>query len=154
MAEIRIGRRTVRIGHQVYSLGNISDVRTVPVGYAGKLTTYYPLREIVVLAAAALAVAVAFDGAAVVVLVAAAAARIVYLAGVLAHRRLVRRDWYMLVIVAAGTGYPVLSGTDPNELDVFAGLIMRAITEPPDTERVLRSRSDMVVGRPAAAALG
>jgi hypothetical protein len=154
MAEIRIGTRTVRIGHQVYSLGNISNVRTVPVGYAGKRTTYYPLREIVVLAVAALGVAVAFDGPAVVVLVAAAAARVVYLAGVLAHRKLVRRDWYMLVIEAAGTGYPVLSGTDPNELDVFAGLIMRAVADPPEVERAVRSRSDMVVGRPAAAALG
>jgi len=154
MAEIRISRRTVRIGHQGYSLGNISAVRTVPVGYAGKLATYYPVREIVVLAAAALAVAVAFDGPAVVVLVAAAAARIVYLAGVLAHRRLVRRDWHTLVIETGGSRYPVLSGTDPNELDRFAAAILRAVADPPDTERIVRSRGDVVVGRPALAARG
>ncbi|HEV7650266.1 MAG TPA: DUF6232 family protein [Actinophytocola sp.] len=149
MAEIRISTRTVRIGHQVYSLGNISDVRTVPVGYAGRLATYYPVREIVVLAMAATAVAAILDGPAAVVLVALAVARVVYLAGVLAHRRLVRREWYTLVIETGGTRYPVLSSTDPVQLDVFAGLIVRAVGDPPSTERVVRSRAEMVVGRPA-----
>ena len=149
MAEIRISRRTVRIGHQVYSLANISAVRTVPVGYAGKLATYYPVREIVVLVAAATAVVLAFDGPVVVLLAMLAAARALYLAGVLAHRRLIRREWYTLVIETAGVRYPVLSGTDPGELEVFAGLILRAIDDPPAAERIVRSRGEVVVGRPA-----
>ena len=151
MAEIRINRRTVRIGHQGYSLGNISDVRTVPVGYGGKHATYYPLREIAVLVVAAAAVALALDGTVEAVLVALAAVRVVYLAGMIAHRRLVRREWYTLVIETAGVRYPVLSGTDPDELDRFAGQIMRAVADPPGTERILRSRGEVVVGQPATA---
>lgn len=151
MAEIRINTRTVRIGHQVYSLANISDVRTVPVGYAGKYGTYYPLREIAVLLVAAAALALALDGAAEVVLVTVAAARVAYLLGVLVHRRYVRREWSTLVIETAGVRYPVLSGTDPGQLDVFAGLIMRAVEDPPSTERILRSRGEVVVGQPVTA---
>lgn len=164
VGEIRISKRIVRIGHEVYPLANISRVQTLRVVWGGKLATFYPLREIIVL----LLVVGAIMGAAVkllpqldldagfdieeaarqlaTVVAALAAVRIAYLLLVVVYRLLFRRPRYTLVIETAGTQYAALSGTDREEIHRIKGEIVDAIEDPPSQERIVQVRGDLVIG--------
>ncbi len=48
LGEIRINRRTLRIGHQVYPLANISRVQTLREAWRGRRATWYPIWQIAV----------------------------------------------------------------------------------------------------------
>ncbi|GAA0390713.1 hypothetical protein GCM10009530_47430 [Microbispora corallina] len=163
VGEIRISRRTVQIGHEVYPLANISRVQSLRLVWGGRLATLYPLRQIavtlllaaVVVAAAGLVPRLGLDtgvdlddlsrqvaaGAAVL-----AGVRIAYLLLVLLHRLLVRRSRYALMIETAGTQYAALSGTDENEIHRIKGEIVRAIEDPPAHDRVVQVHGDLVIG--------
>ncbi|ETK33121.1 DUF6232 family protein [Microbispora sp. ATCC PTA-5024] len=164
VGEIRISRRTVQIGHEVYPLANISRVQSLRLVWGGRLATLYPLRQIavtlllaaVVVAAAELVPRLGLDATGVDVddlarTVAAGAAvlagvRIAYLLLVLLHRLLVRRSRYALMIETAGTQYAALSGTDRNEIHRIKGEIVRAIEDPPAHDRVVQVHGDLVIG--------
>jgi hypothetical protein len=151
--EIRISKRTVRIGHQVYPLANISRVQTLRLVWGGKLATFYPLREIIVLlflllvaggiagAANAAGVRQFATGAAILVGV-----RMTYLLCVLLYRLLIRRPNYALVLETAGTQYTALQGTDDHEIHRIEGEIVNAIEDPPLHERILHVSGDLVIG--------
>lgn len=164
VGEIRISKRIVRIGHEVYPLANISRVQTLRVVWRGKLATFYPLRQIATL----LLIGGLIVGVAVVLLpelgvradfdveeaarqfaaVAAVLAgiRVAYLLGVLFFRLLIRRKRYVLMIETAGTQYAALSGTDREELQRIKGEIVDAIEDPPSEERVIQVHGDVVLG--------
>ncbi|MGH3975263.1 MAG: DUF6232 family protein [Pseudonocardiaceae bacterium] len=159
VGEIRISKRIVRIGHQVYPLANISRVQTLRLVRVGKLATFYPLREIAVF----LLVVGAIVGAAVVVLpkldlnvetareyanVAASLAGvwITYLLFVLFYRLWIRRSHYELVIETAGTQYAALRGTNRDEIHRVEGEIVNALEDPPDRERIVHIIGDFVNG--------
>jgi len=164
VGEIRISKRTARIGHQVYPLANISRVQTLRLVWGGKLATFYPLRQITVL----LLVVGAIVGAAVGVVpkldlktdfdvekaarqvavgvVVLAGLRIAYLLFVLFYRLLIRQPRYALVIETAGTQYTALTGTDRDEIRRIEGEIVAAIEDPPSHERVVHVSGDVVFG--------
>lgn len=164
VGEIRISKRIVRIGHQVYPLANISRVQTLRLVWRGRLATFYPLQEITVL----LVVVGVIVGAAEVVLpeldlnvdftvekaaqqfatVAAilAGVRMAYLLLVLFYRLLLRQQYYALVIETAGTQYTALHGTDLDEIHRIEGVIVNAIEDPPSHEQTVKIRGDLVTG--------
>ena len=160
VGEIRINPRTIRIGHQVYPLANISRVQTVQVTWAGKRATSYPAKKIVVwgvlfavVAAAVLVGAPALElgdeqvrDRLLVGAVALFGVRIGYLVLLLAYRLLLRRKHYALLLETAGTQYAALSGTDQGELHRIQREIVGAIEHPPTQERVLHLHGDLVVG--------
>ncbi|WP_370021366.1 DUF6232 family protein [Planotetraspora sp. GP83] len=164
VGEIRISKRIVRIGHEVYPLANISRVQTLRVVWGGKLSTFYPLREIaflVVVVGAIIAAAVVVvpeldinadfnveEAARQFATVAAilAAIRVTYLLFVLLYRLLIRRTRYALVIETAGTQFAALSGTAQDEIHRIEGEIVSAIEDPPSHERVLHVSGDLVIG--------
>ncbi|WP_219464504.1 DUF6232 family protein [Nonomuraea rhizosphaerae] len=164
IGEIRITPRTVRIGHEVYPLANISRVQTLRLIWGGKYATLYPLRQIATLLLVAGVVFVAasivlpelnlhpgFDvenaaqrftmGAFVL-----AAIRLAYLLVVLLHRLLIRRTRYALMIEASGTQYTALTGTDRDEIHRLKGKIVDAIEDPPEQETVIHVHGDLVAG--------
>ncbi|GAA0403229.1 hypothetical protein Acor_33560 [Acrocarpospora corrugata] len=160
VGQIRISKRVVQIGHQVYPLANISRVQSLRVVWVGKSATFYPLRQIVgtaLLAGAILAgITVvpdlnldfeigemsqqAFNGVAVL-----AGLRIAYLLMVLLYRML-RRQQYSLVIETAGTQFTALSGTDLQEIQRIKDEIVGAIEDPPTEERTIQVHGDLVLG--------
>ncbi|MCF3135069.1 DUF6232 family protein [Streptomyces olivochromogenes] len=158
VGEIRIAKRVVTIGHQTYPLANISRVQTLRVVWRGKLATFYPLREIVLLLPAVAALVLVlpqvdlrFDYVETVRRIADAAAaliavRVAYLVCVLLYRLLIRRTRYALLIETAGTQYTALSGTDHGEIHRIQAEIVAAIEDPPSTERILHVRGDLVMG--------
>ncbi|MFF8846264.1 DUF6232 family protein [Streptomyces sp. NPDC015127] len=162
VGEIRISKRTVQIGYEVYPLANISRVRSVELIPGGKRATYYPLREIAILALLAIPVAAAFNavlpeaaltpddeervrqiatGVAVV-----AGGRLAYLFCLLFYRIVLRPRRYMLVIETAGTQYTAMSGTAYDEIERIKGEIVDAIENPPQQERIVQVRGDLVMG--------
>jgi hypothetical protein len=164
VGEIRINKRTVRIGHEVYSLANISRVQTLRLVWGGKRAWFYPLRQIAVLVlvvgaivAAAVVVAPNLDlqtdvdveetarqvaiGAVVL-----GGFWIVCLLIVLFYRLFFRQPLYALVIETAGTQYTALSGTDRNEIHRIEGVIVAAIEDPPSQEQIVFVNGDVVRG--------
>lgn len=163
VGEIRINKRTVRIGDQVYPLATISRVQTVRLVWVGRSATLYPLREIAVLllvvgviveatmAIPKLHLKANFDVNNTARLVAVGAVllvgvRISYMLLVLFYRLLIRRKLYALLVETAGTQYTALSGTDFYEIDRIAGEIVAAIEDPPHQERVVHISGDVVIG--------
>lgn len=160
VGEIRINPRTVRIGHQVYPLANISRVQTVRVTWAGRRATSYPVKVIVILAVVFAVVAGAIlvgvpaldlggDELTTQALTGAAAVfgvPVAYLLLLFLFRVLFRRRHYALLLETAGTQYAALSGTDRKELHRIEGEIVGAIENPPDRERVVHLHGDLVVG--------
>lgn len=159
VGEIRINPRTIRIGHQVYPLANISRVQTVQVTWAGKRATSYPAKKLVVWGALFAVVAGAILAGAPAVdlddevttrlLIGASAvfgARICYLVLLLAYRLLLRRKHYALLLETAGTQYAALSGTDQGELHRIQHELVGAIEHPPTQERIVHLHGDLVVG--------
>ncbi|MEW9533855.1 DUF6232 family protein [Microbispora sp. NPDC049125] len=164
VGEIRISKRIVRIGHEVYPLANISRVQTLRVVWGGKLATFYPLREIAVLVlvvgaiyAAAVAVLPELDIRAdfdvegmaqqfATIAAALAGVRTAWLMAVLLYRLLIRRPRYALVVETAGTQYTALSGTDRAEIHRIEGEIVDAIEDPPSHERIVQISGDLVMG--------
>ncbi|GIH21773.1 hypothetical protein Aph01nite_00830 [Acrocarpospora phusangensis] len=164
VGEIRISKRVVRIGHEVYPLANISRVRTLRLVWSGRSATFYPLKGIAVtlalvgaLAAAAYVALPELDvdagfnleeaagqfttGAAIL-----GGVRIVYLLGLLLYRLIFRRRRYALVIETAGTQFTALSGTARDEIHRIEGEIVSAIEDPPDQERIVHVGGDLVLG--------
>ncbi|WP_191299133.1 DUF6232 family protein [Lentzea cavernae] len=160
VAEIRINPRTVRIGHQVYPLANISRVQTLEVRWGGRLATSYPVKAIAVLL-----VLFALVSGAIVVLVPALgvggrALTTQLLMGAMAlfgvstayfvllflYRLLLRRKHYALLLEASGTQYTALSGTDLAELHRIEAEIVNAIEKPPTREHVVEVHGDLVLG--------
>lgn len=160
VGEIWINTRTVRIGHQVYPLANISRVQTVRVVWAGRSSTFYPIKEItvlVVLFAALASAAVALlpkigiveeRTARQVAMVVAVlfGVRVAYLVGLFLYRLLFRRKRYALLVETAGTQYTALSGTDRAEVHRIEGEIVGAIENPPVREYSVQIHGDMVLG--------
>ncbi|MFI6921837.1 DUF6232 family protein [Nonomuraea spiralis] len=164
IGEIRISKRTVRIGHEVYPLANISRVQTLRLVWSGKYATLYPLRQIAVLVLLVGAVVVAarmvlprLDLDADLDIEEAArqfamgvfilgGIRLAYLLFVLFYRLLVRRTRYALVIETAGTQYTALSGTDNHEIHRIKGEIVGAIEDPPSGDRIIQVHGDLVAG--------
>ncbi|WP_214107757.1 DUF6232 family protein [Acrocarpospora catenulata] len=164
VGQIRISKRVVQIGHQVYPLANISRVQSLRVVWAGKLATFYPLQQIVMIVVLAgavvgglLAVApnldlgggwdveeVARQVAAVVAAV--SGLRVCYLLLVLLYRMLLRRRQYALVLETAGTQFTALSGTDQHEIHRIKNEIVGAIEDPPEYERTIEVHGDLVLG--------
>jgi hypothetical protein len=161
---IRISKRTIQMGHQVYSLANISRVQSLELVWGGKNATFYPLREIAVwlvlvglIIFAALKVVpnidagVDFDieatarkgAAAIAVLV---GIRVVYLLVLMLYRLLIRQRRYTLVLETAGTQYTALSGTDHREISRIKGEIVQAIEDPPQQDRIVHLSGDIVLG--------
>jgi hypothetical protein len=164
VGEIRINKRIVQIGHQVYPLANISRVQTLRLVWGGRLGTFYPLRTITILLVVVGAIVYAAVGvlpnldvqtdfdveqvgrqlaAGAVVL---AAVWIAYLLVVLFYRLLVRRPRYKLTLETAGTQYTALTGTDRHEIHEIAGEIVAAIEDPPSRERIVQVSGDVVMG--------
>ncbi len=152
VGEIRISKRIVRIGHEVYPLANISRVQTLRVVYKGRLSTFYPLGQLVVVAA--LAAAASFVAEEVLpeareFLPTALAAAGVW-GGLLAlwflYRLIFRRTRYSLVIETAGTQYTALTGTDLGEIRRIEGLIVAAIEDPPHKEEGHPIYGDVYIG--------
>ncbi|MFD4673234.1 DUF6232 family protein [Lentzea sp. NPDC058450] len=160
VAEIRINPRTVRIGHQVYPLANISRVQTLEVRWGGRKATSYPPKETAVLLLLFGLVAVAIQvgvpalglggrqlitdlmmGAMVLFGV-----RIAYLVLAFLYRVLFRRKHYALLLETAGTQYTALSGTDLPELRRIEAEIVGAIEKPPTREHVVEVHGDLVLG--------
>jgi hypothetical protein len=162
IGEIRLNKRTIRIGHQVYPLANISRVQTVRLPWRGKYTTYYPLRGIMVLLlviGALVAATVAAvprleldsDGQQLArqitaIVTALAAIRIVYLLLVLFYRINIRKQYYAMIIETAGTQDTALTGTNRDEIHRIESEIVAAIEDPPSQERVLHISGDVVLG--------
>jgi hypothetical protein len=164
VGEIRISKRVVQLGSQVYPLANISRVQTVRLVWGGRRATFYPLKRLIVVAI----VVAAIVGAAGVIApnldldtdvdvedvarqVATIAAVIggawaAYLLVLFGYRLLFRRQWYALIIEASGTQYTALSGTDPIEIHRLKGEIVGAIEDPPSVERVVHVTGDVVFG--------
>ncbi|TKK86838.1 hypothetical protein FDA94_20480 [Herbidospora galbida] len=152
VGEIRISKRVVRIAHEVYPLANISRVRTLRVVYNGRFSTFYPLGQLVVVAA--LAAAASFVAEEVLpeareyLPVALAVAGV--WGGLLAiqflYRLIFRRNRYSLMIETAGTQYTALWGTDLAEIRHIEGLIVDAIEDPPPTEKSYTFNSPVYVG--------
>ncbi|MEO3855356.1 DUF6232 family protein [Acrocarpospora sp. B8E8] len=164
VGEIRISKRVVRIGHEVYPLANISRVQSLRLVWGGRLATFYPLKGIAV----ALAVVGAVAGVAFGVLpgldvdagynleeaaaqfamaaVVVGGLRVAYLLVVLVYRLLFRRPRYALTIETAGTQFTALSGTDRDEIHRIKGEIVDAIEDPPTQERIVQVRGDLVMG--------
>lgn len=161
VGEIRISPRTVRIGHQVYPLANISRVQTLEVTWTGRRSTWYPVKETAVLLVLFALVAVGIQllvpalhlgGRQLVTqLMTAAIAlfglRIAYLVLLFLYRALLRRKHYALLLETAGTQYTALSGTDVRELHRIEGEIVGSIENPPTQERVVHVHGDLVVGK-------
>lgn len=164
IGEIRISRRTVRIGHEVYPLANISRVQTLKLVWSGKYATLHPLGQMaaVVLLVGAVAVAALmvlpelgldadFDieeaarqfALGVFVL---GGIRMTYLLFVLFYRLLIRRTRYALIIETAGTQYTALTGTDNHEIHRIKGEIVGAIEDPPSSDRIIQVHGDLVAG--------
>lgn len=161
IGEIRISKRVVWIGHQVYPLANISRVQTLHVVWSGKYATWYPLGGITLLV---LLYAVIVVGAQEIpplpdldvdteavrqvagFLLVACAAGIAYLVGVLLYRLLIRKPRYALVVETAGTQYTALSGTDEAEIHRIEWTIVAAIEDPPQSEQVVQIHGDVVLG--------
>jgi hypothetical protein len=165
VGEIRISKRVVQLGSQVYPLANISRVQTVRLVWGGKRATFYPLKKLITIAVvvtavvgAALVVAPNLDldtdidvegvaGQEIATLVAAIGGMwAAYLLLLFGYRLLFRRQWYALIIEASGTQYTALSGTDPNEIERLKGEIVGAIENPPSVERVVHVSGDVVFG--------
>ncbi|WP_061294886.1 DUF6232 family protein [Herbidospora cretacea] len=152
VGEIRISKRIVRIGHEVYPLANISRVQTLRLVYKGRLATFYPLGELVVVAA--LAYGASFVAEEVLpeareyLPVALAVAGIwgAWLVLLFLYRLIIRRTRYALMIETAGTQFTALSGTDRQEIHRIEGLVVGAIEDPPDSERVIQVHGDLVFG--------
>jgi hypothetical protein len=159
VGEIRINPRTVRIGHQVYPLANISRVQTVQVTWAGKRATSYPAKKLAVWVVLYAVVAgvilvgvpaldVGDDEMTTQLLIGASALfglRIGYLLLLLIYR-LLRSKHYALLLETAGTQYAALSGSDQGELHRIEREIVGAIERPPTQERVVHLHGDLVVG--------
>ncbi|MEV1172890.1 DUF6232 family protein [Nonomuraea sp. NPDC049784] len=161
VGEIRISKRVVKIGHEVYPLANISRVQTLRLVPAGKQATFYPLQQIVILLVLLAGIGVAalvvlpeldpgFDLEATArqfTMLAAALAgiRMTYLLIVLFYR-LIRKKRYALVIETAGTQYTALSGTDSSELHRIKDRIVDAIEDPPSNEQTIHVSGDVVMG--------
>lgn len=162
VSEIRISRRTIEIGHEVYPLANISRVRTHRLEWAGKYATFQPLRSMVSLAVWVIvieAVAVVgpqyaggqygLDQAAqqfAALVLALAGARAVWLLGVLLYRLLLRPTFYKLVIETAGAQSTALHGTDLTEITRIRGLIVAAIEDPPASMQTFQIYGDVFGG--------
>ncbi|NAS25123.1 hypothetical protein GT755_26000 [Herbidospora sp. NEAU-GS84] len=152
VGEIRISKRIVRIGHEVYPLANISRVQTLRIVYKGRLSTFHPLGQLVVVAALAAAAAFVaeevFPEAREYLPVALAVAGVC--GGLLAiqflYRLIFRRNRYALTIETAGTQYTALWGTDLEEIRRIEGLVVAAIEDPPPTERSYTFNSPVYVG--------
>jgi len=146
VGEIRITKRTVRIGNQVYPLVNIARVQT------RKITSRRRAPALRLAATAMLvfllvglwllikAVTVAF-----LAVVAPLALWFLYLLVTLLHD-LGKRPQYVLVIETGGTEYTSLSGADPHEIDRIREEIANAMETPPNEERLLLVGGDIVVG--------
>jgi hypothetical protein len=160
VGEIRINPRTVRIGHQVYPLANISRVQTVQVTWAGRRATSYPVKWIAILAvlfavAGGLIVAglpaldLGGDQLTTQLLMGAIAlfgVPIACLLLVFLYRLLLRRKHFALLLETSGTQYAALSGTNQGELHRIEREIVGAIENPPTYERVVHLHGDLVVG--------
>jgi hypothetical protein len=137
--EIRINKRTMRIGHETYPLGTIARVRTIKLVWK-KGAAFAPLKHVfvaVVLAVVLGAIAQASGFAdAVGVIVAVAVVRIVYLVGKIVYR-LTRRPIYSLAVETAGTQLGVLFSKDRNEIDRIEQAVVDAIEDPPDREIIM-----------------
>jgi hypothetical protein len=164
VGEIRISKRVVRIGHEVYPLANISRVRSLRLVWGGRLATFYPLLGIAItlalvgVVAAAVYVALPeldvdpsfnLEEAGAQFAMAAAALgglRVVYLLLLFLYRLIFRRPRYALVIETAGTQFTALSGTARDEIHRIKGEIVDAIEDPPDQERIVQVGGDLVLG--------
>jgi hypothetical protein len=148
-AEIRLNRRTIRIGHEVYPLANISRVQTVQIRY--KKNVFQPIRGLIIALFAAVVLGAVVTAAEVEqadqivgAIVALAALRVVYLLGVLIYR-LLRRPIYSLAIETAGTQFTLLSSHDQGTIHMIENEVVNAIENPPESERVLHV-GDVFVG--------
>ncbi|RST07574.1 hypothetical protein E2C00_16865 [Streptomyces sp. WAC05374] len=162
VGEIRISERTVRIGHEVYPLANISRVRTLRLVPGGRRATFYPLREIGTLVGAAVVVAVMLDTAparlglafmahdtarrCVAAAAVLAAARVAWLLAVVGHRLLLRRPRYALLLETSGDPRTVLTGTDRGAIHRVQHEIVDAIDNPPEQQRSVHVGGDLVMG--------
>lgn len=164
IGELRISKRTVQMGHQVYPLANISRVQSLELVWGGRKATFYPLREVAVwLVLVALIIiaarkvvpnleanvdfdleAVARQGAAIITVL--VGIRVVYLLALVLYRLLIRQRRYALMLETAGTQYTALSGTDHREISRIRNEIVRAIEDPPQQERILHLSGDIVAG--------
>jgi hypothetical protein len=139
-AEIRINRRTLRIGHEVYPLANISRVQTVQLSYA-KTPAQALTGIVVMLLVGAVAAAVVSNAGVTVaqqaatVVLALVGLRLLYLVVVLV-RRLLRRPVFCLLVEASGTQFTALSSHDRRVVHEIADLVVGAIENPPSHEIV------------------
>lgn len=148
-AEIRINTRTLRIGHEVYPLANISRVRTVKLTYRKTALTTVGNIVLALLVGAVVAVVVTQSGVteaeqAGTVVLALVALRLVYLMIVLV-RRLLRRPVYSLIIETAGTQFTALSSHDRRAIHDIADVVVDAIENQPEHERVIHV-GDVIFG--------
>lgn len=150
-AEIRINKRTVRIGHEVYPLANISRLQTVQLHYGKKKSTFQPVKEMAAVLVFAIAAAVAVTMSGIpqaeqimrwIVIVTALC--VAYLLIVFVHRML-RRPIYSLAIETAGTQFTLLSSHDLGTVRMIEREVVNAIENPPNYEKVFQV-GDIILG--------
>ncbi|MFC8915002.1 DUF6232 family protein [Streptomyces sp. NPDC057116] len=160
--EIRVSRRTVRIGHEVYPLANISRVRTLRLVPGGRRAAFSPVRETGTLVVAAVVAAVVLDTAparlgptlmahdtarrCVAAAAVLATGRVAWLLAVVGHRLPLRRPRYALILETSGDPRTVLTGTDRGAIHRVQREIVDAIDNPPEQQRSVHVGGDLVMG--------
>lgn len=147
--KIRISKRLIRLGDQIYPLANISRIQTHKV--VPRLTyTRITVELAAILTALALMNAAGsasglIRGLVTIAVVGTLMIRAAYVLSVLIHR-VGTRQRYALLLEAAGAQYTALSGVDQQEIDRIREEIANAIEDPPIGERVLHVAGDVVFG--------
>lgn len=144
VGEIRITRRLLRIGDQVYPLANIARVQTLWVEWRPKIATF---REFVglllVIGVSVFALPVLGFGSSMSGLTLTA----MVIAGILVLSRLMaRKRRFLLLIETAGAQTAVLADRAEPEIRRIEHAVVGAIENPPDQEWVLQVSGDIVMG--------
>lgn len=149
--EIRINKRTVRIGHEVYSLANISRMQTVRLGYTKKQSLFKPVKDMIgalffVVVASVILTASGVDKAQQIKewIYLLGALYVVYLLILLIYR-LFRRPIYVLLIETAGTQFTLLGSYDQGTVRMIENEVVDAIENPPVEEKILHV-GDVILG--------
>jgi hypothetical protein len=140
--EIRLNKRTLRIGGQVYPLANISRVQAVRIGTVKSRPIWRFVKgtlgiSVVAVAAAAVTTRAVPDRPSLPAVILAAAGSWIGLLLLILLYRLAKRPVYALAIETAGTQYTVLSSYRRDDIQMLETEVVAAIEDPPDRERVL-----------------
>lgn len=144
-AVVRINKRTLRIGGQVYPLGQISRVQTMyfhPPKNRAWSKFFKAAAGLVVAAVVALCLAGSLAGnhpSLPTVIALAAFGWLAILVAMLVYRLVNKpKTLYGLTVETSGTQYTALSSYDLSAIQYLEGEVVAAIEDPPESERVLQ----------------